>query len=56
MSDVRTAADYMSLKVEGPLRRHVVAFGRSSAAGWVVIVGTRFAELFSDLPVAMLRS
>ncbi len=37
------AADYVPLKVEGPLRRHVVAFGRSSAAGWVVIIGTRFA-------------
>jgi maltooligosyltrehalose synthase len=56
MTDERTSADYMSLKVEGQLRRHVVAFGRSLAAGWVVIVGTRFAELFSDLPVAMLRS
>ncbi len=37
------AADYVPLEVEGPLRRHVVAFGRSSAAGWVVIIGTRFA-------------
>ena len=37
------AADYVPLQVEGPLRRHVVAFARSSAAGWVVVIGTRFS-------------
>ena len=46
------AADYVPLKVEGPLRRHVVAFGRSSAAAWVVIIGTRFAlRLLDGTPV-----
>jgi (1->4)-alpha-D-glucan 1-alpha-D-glucosylmutase len=43
MGDDFAAADYVPLEVEGPLRRHVVAFGRSSAAGWVVIIGTRFS-------------
>jgi (1->4)-alpha-D-glucan 1-alpha-D-glucosylmutase len=43
VGDEFAAADYVPLEVEGPLRRHVVAFARSSAAGWVVIVGTRFS-------------
>ena len=53
MSDEFAVANYLPLEVEGPLRRHVVAFARTSAAGSVVVVGTRFSLrlLDRDLPL-----
>ncbi len=42
------AATYVPLEVEGPLRRHVVAFARTSAAGSVVFIGTRFSLRLLD--------
>ena len=51
-------APYVPLEVEGPLRRHVVAFARSSAAGSVVVIGTRFSLRLLDggSPVVAGRS
>ena len=56
MSDEFAAANYLPLDVEGPLRRHVVAFARTSAAGSVVVVGTRFSLRLMDRDLPLVSA